>query len=132
VPEDYGPLSDEVRVWRRVPWNKSVFKDVNGEILDPPKAQGNVYQGRLDEEHVSLGLADMYESPEQFLALEPLADERWGVLETSVGAIRNLKPDLDVIQDAPDHCKLAPPPGNSLSNRIRKTSFWALAPTAPK
>ena len=132
MAEGYGRLNDDTRLWRRVPGDRwSLPEEGAGEIV--PEPQGNAFRAKGGDDGVSVGLAAVFEArgegPDDFVA-EGQGDATWGVLEITVGQVREL--GFDVEQDEVDHALITPLPSGKKSRRMAKElATWIKSPRWP-
>jgi hypothetical protein len=127
-------LPDETRLWRRVPPSEWIPPEGEQTEIVP---KGSAFRTKGSEDGVSVGIASCFEGrgegPEALLALADGSDRTWGVLEVTVGQIREME-GLDVIPDDSDafHALIVPPPSGGRARAISKRlATWVLTPQWP-
>jgi hypothetical protein len=105
----------------------------NDSGQDGPCPKGNAYKTGEGDDGTSVGLAEAIESkgggPDSLVAECEDGDNSWGVLEISVGQIREL--GFEVVQDGEAHALIKPPPSGGQSRKLTKASKWVQRPRWP-
>lgn len=131
------PIDDDEVLWRRVPGDRK--KPYPPENPTSWKPHSDNFRGKRNAAGVSVDRAILHfpHGPDRILAMEPLADETWGVLSISAGDVRAVGHDVipDPIDEPgftnPAHALIVPLPNSSASGKMVKRSTWALPPAGP-
>ena len=125
-------LPNETRLWRRVPPAEQLPPAGDGFPIEP---MGSAFRTKSTEDGVSVGVGEYFaargEGPEAMLAVEG-CDNTWGVLEVTVGQLRDCGFEVEVDETDPGHALIKPPPSRGMSRKISKQlATWVVLPQWP-
>ena len=132
VPDEDTGLPSEARLWRRVPPAEQLPPVGDGLPMEP---KGSAFRTKGTEDGVSVGVGEYFaargEGPEAMLAVDG-CDSTWGVLEVTVGQVRDIGFEVEVDETDPGHALIKPPPSSGKSRKISKQlAVWVVPPQWP-